>query len=309
MRGEKRTETIRFTAGGHAIELPVLIARGAGPGRTLVVSAGVHGDELEGVRAIFDTFRQLDPSVMSGDFVAVPVANPPAFWNGTRTSPLDGGNLARVFPGNAEGSPTEAIAYHLDRDILPRADLYLDLHSAGVKCAMPALVGYHEPDTAARDAALVFGAPVVWCHPSVAAGRTVSAAIARGIPALYAEARGAGRIAPADLQCYREGVENLLRHLGILPGEPATPAACRYLYGDGNIDSSVASRQRGFLIPAVELMEPVTRGQLLGALVDLYGNEIEQFFAPRDGVIVLIHACPLVHPDEPLFLVTGIDTR
>jgi predicted deacylase len=126
---------------------------------------------------------------------------------------------------SANGSPTEAIAFYFDRDILPRADLYLDLHSAGVKCAMPTLVGYHEPDTAARDAALVFGAPYVWCHPTVAAGRTVSAAIARGIPALYAEARGAGRIDPGDLLCYRRGIDNLMRHLAILPGEPEIPWA------------------------------------------------------------------------------------
>jgi predicted deacylase len=309
VRGEKRTEAITFTARGHAIELPLLIARGARPGKTLLVSAGVHGDEFEGVRAIFETFRKLDPSAMSGDFVGVPVANPPAFWNCTRTSPLDNGNLARVFPGDADGSPTEAIAYYFDRDILPRADLYLDLHSAGVKCAMPTLVGYHEPDLAARDAALAFGAPVVWRHPAVAPGRTVSAAIARGIPALYAEARGAGRIDPEDLRCYRTGIDNLLRHLGVLPGVPAAPRPCRFLNGDGNIDSSVSSTQRGFLIPCVELLEAVAHGQVLGTLVDVFGYEIERFTAPREGVVVLIHACPLVHPDEPLFMVTGADAE
>jgi|SoiMethySBSTD1v2_1073268.scaffolds.fasta_scaffold1062077_2 predicted deacylase len=301
----KETRAIKFTAGGHEIEIPVLIARGAKPGKTLVVSAGVHGDEFEGVRAIFDTFRHIDTTAMSGNLIAVPVANPPAFWNCTRTSPLDGRNLARVFPGNANGSPTEAIAFYFDRDILPQADLYLDLHSAGVKCAMPTLVGYHEPDTAARDAALVFGAPYVWCHPTVAAGRTVSAAIARGIPALYAEARGAGRINPGDLLCYRRGIDNLMRHLEILPGEPEIPDAPRHLYGDGNIDSSVSSSQRGFLIPSVELMEPVAKGQPLGVLVDVFGNELEKFVAPREGVVVLIHACPLVNADEPLFMVTG----
>lgn len=269
----------------------------------------MHGDEFEGVRAIFETFRDLDPSTMSGDFVGVPVANPPAFWNCTRTSPLDNGNLARVFPGDASGSPTEAIAYYFDRDILPRADLYVDLHSAGVKCAMPTLVGYHEFDLAARDAALAFGAPVVWRHPTVAPGRTVSAAIARGIPALYAEARGAGRIDPEGLRCYRAGIDNLLRHLGILPGVPAPPGPCRFLNGDGNIDSSVSSTQRGFLIPCVELLETVEHGQVLGTLVDVFGNEIDRFPAPRDGVIVLIHACPLVQPDEPLFMVTGADAE
>jgi predicted deacylase len=74
----KETRAIKFTAAGHEIEIPVLIARGAKPGKTLVVSAGVHGDEFEGVRAIFDTFRHIDTAAMSGNLIAVPVANPPA---------------------------------------------------------------------------------------------------------------------------------------------------------------------------------------------------------------------------------------
>ena len=75
----------------------MLVVRGRLPGPTLVVSANVHGDEYEGVRAIFETFNSLDPGAMSGDLLAVPVVNVPAFWAGTRTSPLDDANLARIF--------------------------------------------------------------------------------------------------------------------------------------------------------------------------------------------------------------------
>ncbi len=289
-----------------SVTLPVLAVRGTRPGKTLLVSAGVHGDEHEGIRTIFDTFSALDPAQMTGNFLAVPVANPPAFWNGTRTSPLDDGNLARVFPGDPDGSPTQAIAWAFDQRLLPLADFYLDLHSGGVKFLMPTMVGYHEQDAPARLAADAFGAPVIWCHPAIAPGRTVSAAGARGIPCLYAEARGAGRIHPDDLAVYRRGVARLLQHLAILPGVPEPIPPQLRLHGDGNIDGGVTATQPGFLLPEVELLQWVERGQRFGRLLDIWGRQIDEFFAPRSGVVVLIHACPMVQPGEPLFLVTDV---
>src|SRR5215831_16127004 len=81
-RGAKHRVHLAF---GHSLGFPVLIARGAKSGPTLVTSANVHGDEYEGVRAILESFEALDPAVMSGDWIAVPVLNVPAFWSGTRT--------------------------------------------------------------------------------------------------------------------------------------------------------------------------------------------------------------------------------
>ena len=136
-RGAKYSLYLELGTAAGNIELPVLLVRGSRPGKRLVVSAAVHGDEYEGVRAIFEVFHSLDPAGMSGDFLSVPVSNPPAFWNGTRESPLDNGNLARVFPGSLEGGPTAAIAYYMAPAIIAHADLFLDLHSAGVKWLMP----------------------------------------------------------------------------------------------------------------------------------------------------------------------------
>lgn len=303
--GTKTATRLCFETSAGEICLPILSARGSRPGKTLVVSAGVHGDEYEGIQALFEVFERLDVAEMSGALVAVTVSNPPAFWNGTRTSPLDGGNLARVFPGKPSGEPTEVIAWHFDQRLLAIADFYLDLHSAGVKWLMPTLVGYHEGDEAARLGAEAFGAPVIWCHPQIASGRTVSAAMDRGVPCLYAEARGAGRIHPDDLSVYREGVWRLLQHLGILGGDRDEIAPEVRLIGDGNIDEGAAASQRGFLQSAVSLLEDVQEGQLLGRLVDLWGRTLEEYVAPREGVVVLIHACPLVHAGEPVFLITG----
>src|SRR5262245_27749415 len=92
---------------GAMLHLPLLVARGAAPGKTIVVLGGVHGDEYEGMAAVRAVFRSLDPAEMRGTFLGVPVCNPPAFAAAARASPLDGQNLARVFPGSPAGTISE----------------------------------------------------------------------------------------------------------------------------------------------------------------------------------------------------------
>ena len=302
-----QSHSLSLDLGLHAadVELPVLLVKGSTEGKTLVVTAGVHGDEFEGVRAVFEVCAEIDPRTMSGTLLAVPIANPPAFWKGTRTSPLDQGNLARAFPGHEQGSVTQVIAFHLGQAIIAHADFYLDLHSAGVKLLMPSMAGYDANDRRSRAAALVFGAPVIWGHATISPGRTISFAASRGIPWLYTEARGAGRIDTEDLRMFKRGVTNLLRHLNILPGAVNAAEPLHRLYGDGDLDASINAAEPGFLVPAVELLQNVTRGQELGRTVDGCGQTVEIFKSPRDGVIGMIHAFPVVGAGDSVFLVTG----
>ena len=307
-RNQKHTLSLELKAGEHDIELPVLLARGVRPGPTLVVTAGGHGDEFEGIQAIFDAFEQVGTDQMSGDLLAVSVANPPAFWNGTRTSPLDGGNLARVFPGDPSGGPTEAIAHAMAQAVISRADFYLDLHSAGVRWLMPTMVGYDANDPRGRDAALCFGAKVIWGHPVIAPGRTISFANERNIPWLYTEARGAGRIDADDLRIFRDGIFNLLRHLEILPGDSASGEQVEWrLEGDGNIEGGAVSTKEGFFVPKVGLLDEVHEGQELGRTVDLHGNTIETFQASSSGIVALVRQFRMVEPGEPMFVVTDAE--
>lgn len=308
-QGRKYELELDLEPSASGVRLPVLLTRGHTSGKTLVATAGVHGDEYEGIKAIFDIHAALNPDEMSGDFLAVPIANPPAFRAAARISPLDGENLARIFPGSLRAGSTAAIAYTLAQYILSRADLYLDLHSAGVKLLMPTLVGYDAMDDRSRAAALIFGAPIIWAHSHVPQGRTVSFARSQGIPWLYTEARGAGRIHPEDLAVFTRGIENLLRYLSILPGEPLTCPIEIHLSGDGNIDESVTATREGILIPAVELLQQVEAGAPLGRTMNFRGETLETHYAPRAGAVVLIQQCPAVKPGDGLFLVTCIDSQ
>ncbi len=284
------------------VALPLLVVRGERDGPVLAVSAGVHGDEYEGVRAIFEAFELLDPSQMSGTLLAVPVVNYAAHRACSRTNPADDLNLARVFPGYPQGTITQRIAHTLGNEVIAKADFYLDLHSGGIRYEMPSMAGYEAADPRGCEAAEIFGAPVIWGHPVIEPGRTISFARERGIPFLYTEARGAGRIHPDDLRIMRQGILNLLRHLGILAGKVVRGPRPRCLFGAGNTDDGLAAGADGFLMTDVKVLDRVTSGERLGRLVDNHGRLIEEYFAQRDATIGLVRRMPAVSTGDTLFL-------
>lgn len=292
--------------GPEEVSLPVLLITGRSPGKTLVVLAGVHGDEVEGIRALQEIFASLKPERLRGRFLAVPVANPPAAWAGRRTSPQDDQNLARVFPGRGEGTVTERIASILSETIIARADFLLDLHSGGIAYEFPFLVGYDGSDTewgrASREAAFAFGAPVLWAHPTIPPGRSISEAARRHIPWLYVEAPGGGRITSTVLIFYTRGVRRLLVHLRLLSGSVRPRPPRWHLLGEGDLDRAILSPTSGFFVPLVRVLDRVRSGQTLGLLRDPFGRTRASIEAPQDGRIVARRAFPIVAAGEPLIL-------
>jgi predicted deacylase len=298
-------KTRRLLRVSDEVELPVLEAAGTGAGRRLVVTAGVHGDEYEGVRALYELFEEIEE--LRGTLTLAPVVNPQAHRAVSRTNPLDGENLARVFPGSAESSISRQIASVVTRELIEGASVYIDLHSGGVRYAMPSMVGYWLGDARARDAAMAFGAPVVWGHPVIEPGRTISVAKERGIPFLYVEAWGAGRIRGEDLRMMKRGVVNVMRHLGMMDGAVEVPAPPLRLTGVGNTDDGISAAYDGFLILEVALLDSVDAGVRLGKLVDLQGVTVEEYYAPRAGVVALTHEMPIVTKGDTLFLLADIE--
>lgn len=282
--------------------MAALVLVGTNPGPTLVVSAGIHGDEYEGVRAIFETIDAIAPESLRGRILAAPIVNWPAHRAATRQHPEDGANLARVFPGRPDGTPSEQLAWQFDQHFLAHADFYLDLHSGGIRFAMPSMVGYASADPSGRAAAEIFGAPVIWGHPVIEPGRTISAATARGIPFLYTEARGAGRIHPDDLTMMRRGIVNLLRHLGMCDGSPEIPAPPLRLTGIGNTDAGIVAPVDGFWMPTVALLEAVDAGQALGRISNAVGETLATLSAPTSGIIALRRELPPVVAGDTLLL-------
>src|SRR5882724_3587403 len=131
-----------------AIMIPItVVKRGSGP--TALLTGANHGDEYEGPIALFDLARNLRAEEVTGRVVILPAMNYPAFRAGTRTSPIDKGNMNRIFPGRADGTITAKIADYIQRHLLPMADLLLDIHSGGKTLEfVPFAAAHRLPDKA-----------------------------------------------------------------------------------------------------------------------------------------------------------------
>ena len=309
--GTKQTYYLAITAlpSGDVLRLAVLVAKGIEPGPTLVALGGIHGDEYEGPHAVRLVYEDLDPTQMSGTFVGVPQCNVPAFAAGTRTSPIDGLNLARIFPGDPEGTVTQRIAYKLGEHIIARADFLIDLHSSGTRTKIASLIGYyrHDGDLGRKSlgAASAFGMPVMWGHPDVGPGRTISYAHERGIPWLYTEAIGGGWLNQDNARIYARGVANVLKHLNVLEGTIERTKPTHHLIGDGNNDvSAQTAKEGGYFVSEVSILDRVKKGDLIGRVVGQAGELRDQIFSYQDGVVILLRATPTIAPGESVCVIT-----
>lgn len=311
-RNTKQTGWLRVAdrPDGSDWRLPYLYVTGRAAGPTLVVTAGVHGDEYEGVEAIPRVFDGTDPDTLTGTLFMIPVCNVPAYEAIARSSPIDGLNLARTFPGDVDGSITQRIADVIATRILPPADFYIDLHSGGMMYDIPTLAGYihdsSEIGQRSRAGAEAFGAPVLWGHPlPLAPGRTLSSAVDHNVPCIYTEARGGGYARPEDVDCFARGVVNVMKWLGMLAGDPEADTPSHHLVGDGNIDEAILADTAGYFRPEVALLDDVERGQVLGTIRNFFGDVTAEILAPGNGTVIMLRRFHRVRVGDGLAHITG----
>ena len=284
----------------------LLVVTGANTGPRITVLGGVHGDEYEGPHAVRNLFKNLQTKDLSGTFLGIPQCNPPAFEAGTRTSPLDGLNLARVFPGRRSGTPTEIIAYNIGSRAIEGSDFLIDLHSSGSNMEMATLVGYHQADNQAikmsKAAAIAFGAPVVWAHPDLSSGRTVSHAQQFEIPWLYTECPGGGWLNQDISQLYEKGVLNVMHLLKMLAQPASAPVQQQHIVGSGDTDQAIMAKTSGYFVPDVEILEEVSKGSILGSILGPDGQVKERIQAADEGIVALIRRTPTIAEGDQTFL-------
>ncbi|WP_240477350.1 succinylglutamate desuccinylase/aspartoacylase family protein [Jiangella muralis] len=287
-------------------------ARGQRPGPTLALLGGVHGDEDEGVLAVLQVLHELRDAELAGTVRAVAPAHPAAWAAASRTSPLDGADLARSFPGDG-GSQTAAIAAGLTDGVIADADLLVDLHSAGRRYRMPLFCGFVQWRSGAEQserAALAFGAPLVWAHSAVAPGRSVSVAIERGIPAIYAESSGGGSIRSDQLEVYVRGVLSVLAEFGMLPApfRRRPVSGPRWVYDGGDLDAGVAARHDGLFVSTVNAGAVVGSGEEVGRLYSYAGELLETITTPSDGMVMFLRRQARTRAGEVLFALGRVES-
>lgn len=283
------------------------------PGPTLLLNGATHGDEYEGPTLLRQWAEKWRPEQLRGTVVMVPVLNEGAFYAGQRCHPTDGGNLARAFPGSPRGSVTARLAHLFDTQLLAQATHYVDLHSGGGAYELLPWVGYLTRDDRVgrtqRAMAACFDQFWAWAGPFLP-GRTLSAAHRRNIPAIYAECRGAGGIEPRDLAALEQGLENLLRSLGCVPGPRRTLRRQKTRTSsdaeEAHLQVHHPAPQDGIFVPATTLGQRVRKGRMLGHVHSLGGARKLPIRAERTGRIVLLRYQRSVRKGDALFTLAPI---
>jgi N2-acetyl-L-2,4-diaminobutanoate deacetylase len=289
--------------------IPITVVRN-GSGATALLTGGNHGDEYEGPIALTELALKLKPEQMSGRVIIVPFMNYPAFLAGERLSPADGLNLNRTFPGRPDGTVTEKIADYFQRTLLPMADLVLDFHSGGRSLDFVPFAACHVlPDkdhearcVAARDA---FGAPYAMRMLEIdAVGMYDSAAESLGKVFVTTEIGGGGTSSVRTTAIARRGVSNILKHVSILEGAVERGNTVELTMPSS--DCFTFSESEGLVEPAVDLGEPVRKGDLLVRVypVDGLGKAPTEYRAALDGLLAARHFSGLTGMGDCLAVVS-----
>ncbi len=310
-RGYLRLPYSRDESAWGALLIPIAVIRN-GEGPTALLTGANHGDEYEGPIALQALVHQVDPAEVSGRIIVVPFMNAPAFWAAKRTSPLDGVNMNRCFPGSPTGSPTEKIADYFLRALVPMADIVLDLHSGGKSLEFVPFAAAHLLDDADQQAACVaamraFSAPYSMTLREIdAVGMYDTAAEEAGKVFVSTELGGGGSTRPYTNEIALRGISNILKHAGILKGSPEVAPSVDIDTTEG--DCFRFSEEDGLLEPLVELGATVGKGQPLARIwpATRSGAPLAEAHAGTNGLLVGRHFPGLVKRGDCLAVVAKV---
>jgi predicted deacylase len=283
--------------------IPVWIAHGKQPGKVLCVTAGIHGDELNGVEVARRVFVEADPEAMSGTLVVMPVLNRHGFLAGTRYM-HDRRDLNRAFPGTAKGSAASIIARSVFEPVICKADALVDLHTASDRRINLPQIRTDLSSPAALELARHFGVGVV-LNGEGPDGSLRHSAMAAGVPAIIYEAGGVFVLQSEEIDRGVMGVQNVMRHLGMLPTVAAEKPPLAIVYKKTKW-LRVPPGAAGMFLTKIKPGDIVTKGQYLGEVVDPLSDSTAPITSTSDGVIIGMVAPTVVYTGDALFHV-GLD--
>ena len=294
-----------------ALMIPVCVIRnGAGP--TALLTGANHGDEYEGPIALQNLALDLDPRDISGRVIIVPTFNYPAFRAGWRNSPIDDGNMNRVFPGDPRGTVTEKIADYFSRTLIPEADLVLDVHSGGKTLEfLPFACAHVLEDKQQQEACVAamraFNAPYSMILLEISnVGMYDTEVEDQGKVFVSTELGGGGTATARTVAIANKGIRNLLIHCGIVDAEPVVESTVNLDMPDG--DCFVISEHDGLLEPAVDLGDEVSEGDVVARIwpLDRTGERPIEYHARRGGMLSGRHFPGLVKPGDCMGVVAEV---
>lgn len=282
------------TALGQAWYVPVVVVKGAKPGPRLLLTAGIHGDELSGIAVLHRLARDLDPKALSGTLVMVPGLNTPGLNNSTRSFTPRGGtggdNMNRVMPGNnTPGSSLSDIYAHnlWHRLMRPNADRMIDLHtqSRGTSYNLYAFASSPE----AREIAEAIAPDTIRLDPGQR-GTVENEMVPAGVPAITLELGAAEVWDEAMIRRSHDGILRVMAAMKMLPASAAPPAMAKPFVANNQVE--LRSPNGGWVTLHVRLNDVVVQGQPVATIADAFGRTRATLTAPVAGQIVSVSTDP-----------------
>ena len=284
--------------GGWAnVMIPItVVAHGKGP--TVLVLGGNHGDEYQGQIAIMKLARELEPEQVKGSVIMIPSLNLPAARAATRLSPVDGMNMNRAFPGDAEGPVTSQIAHYLRTVLFPISDVVIDIHSGGrsmefVPCAHMHLVPDREQRAKMFAAMLAWGTEFCFIYSDIAGTGLLPVEAENQGKLVVTTELGGGECIPASVhRIAQSGLKNVLIHVGALKGREQQRKAPAIITQATNREDYILAPESGIFEVTVDLGTKVKKGQIVGYIHHLERPDRapEEIVAASSGYLITIRA-------------------
>ena len=275
---------IPATAASPTIALHVGSVGSGAPVGLLVASQ--HGDEGPwGTRAIRKLLESTPLSDLRGTLRVVPVANPLAFEENSRTAHIDGEDLNMEFPGDPAGKHTQRLADVLAHRAVDGTSVVLDVHGGGSWCVN----GFVYRFSGSHDIAEAIGAPFIRNGPERGTTSLTGYAMAQGAKAVWIEVGGAGAREERWAQLVADGLRRALGISGVLTPADLPAPSSKYATGAA---ASLRASAPGLYLPELredDVARIVTAGSVVGRLIDPVTNAvIETYTAPFERTVLLL---------------------
>lgn len=289
---------------GQPMGIPVIVVNGALPGPRLCVAAGIHGDEYEGMEAVRRLAEELDPRTLRGALIGFPCVNTPAFQVAARSSGVDHLNLNRIFPGDKSGTLSKRWAATFVSEVIPKIDALVDLHTGGgFGLIAPCTIVQDGYEHLAMDLGLAVGHELIWKGGSWGGTARISA-LQAGKPAITVEAGGGGGCREDTVQLHLNGLRNAARHFNLVDGVPQRPAECKEIRG-----TFALANHGGFFRAEASPGQAVRQNDLIGTILNHWGDTLEVIRAPRDGLVLWIRWRSTIFPGDEAVIFAEIVGR
>jgi predicted deacylase len=282
---------------GVDIATPVFVQRGFAPGPALCLTAGIHGDEVNGVEVVRRVLAQVDAKTLKGTLISVPIVNVSAVRRGSRYLP-DRRDLNRYFPGHPNGSAASRIAHRFFDSVIRHCDALVDIHTGSFHRSNLHQLRADLRRPQVLELARGLGSQIV-IHNTGRTGTLRGAAVAAGVPAITIEGGEPARLSIPEVELGVASILRLMANLEMFPGAilPDTQPVQEF-YDRGHwIRASVG----GILVSRVELGQRVRQGQELGTITDPLSSRGQRILAPSTGRIVGMAFDQLVMPGFAAF--------